>query len=194
MASRRRSPAHLDTPGGRCRAVAASRLPEDALVVVDSARILGQIEAMRRAFGRRVTHVHLYAPVDELRRRYGRRRGHDLPSYDEVSPTEAAIDSLIDDADVVIDTSRSTAADVTVRAASHLGLTGRDTGRLVDVIVGGQWAPRAKATSPTTSRPNMTTCSGSAARMRATRSSGTPVASTPTTSCLPARAPARRTS
>ncbi|MDX6479700.1 MAG: adenylosuccinate synthase, partial [Gaiellaceae bacterium] len=127
-------------------AVTTSRLPEDAIVVVDSARILGQIEAMRRAFGRRVTHVHLYAPVDELRRRYGRRRGRDLPSYDEVrrNPTEAAIDSLIEEADVVIDTSRSTAADVTVRAASHLGLTGRDTGRLVDVIVGGQYGSEGK--------------------------------------------------
>lgn len=127
-------------------AVAASHLSEDAIIVVDSARILGQVEALRRAFGRRVTHVHLYAPVEELRRRYGRRRRRDLPSYDDVrrSPTEAAIDTLVDDADVVIDTSRSTAADVAVRAASHLGLTGRDTGRLVDVIVGGQYGSEGK--------------------------------------------------
>src|SRR2546428_714002 len=84
-------------------AVAASRLPEDAIVVVDAARILGQVEALRQAYGRRVTHVHLYAPDDELRRRYKRRRGRDLPSYEDVrrNATEAAIDSLIDDADVV---------------------------------------------------------------------------------------------
>jgi adenylosuccinate synthase len=127
-------------------AVATSRLSEDAIVVVDSARILGQVEALRRAFGRRVTHVHLHAPDDELRRRYRRRRGRDLPSYDEVrrNPTEAAIDSLIGEADVVIDTSRSTATDVAVRAASHLGLTSRDTGRLVDVIVGGQYGSEGK--------------------------------------------------
>jgi adenylosuccinate synthase len=127
-------------------AIAVSRLPEGALVVVDSARILGQIEAMRRAFGRRVTHVHLYAAGGELRRRYGRRRGRDLPLYDEIRshPTEAAIDSLMDEADVVVDTSRSTAADVTVRAASHLGLTSRDAGRLVDVIVGGQYGSEGK--------------------------------------------------
>lgn len=127
-------------------AVAASRLPEDAIVVVDSARILGQVEAMRHAFGRRVTHVHLHAPVDELRRRYRNRRGRDLPSYDEVrrNPTEAAIDSLIDEADVVIDTSRSTPTDVAVRAASHLGLIGRGTGRLIDVIVGGQYGSEGK--------------------------------------------------
>jgi adenylosuccinate synthase len=89
-------------------AVAASRLPEDAIVVVDSARILGQVEALRQAFGRRVTHVHVHAPDDELRRRYRPRRGRDLPSYDDVrrNPTEAAVDSLIDEADVVIDTSR----------------------------------------------------------------------------------------
>jgi adenylosuccinate synthase len=127
-------------------AVAASRLPEGAIVVVDSARTLGQVEALRQAYGRRVTHVHLYAPNDELRRRYKRRRGRDLPSYEDVrsNATEAAIDSLIDDADVVIDTSRSTASDVAVRAASHLGLTSRDTGRLVDVIVGGQYGSEGK--------------------------------------------------
>ncbi len=127
-------------------AVAASRQPEDALIVVDSARILGQIEALRQAFGRRITHVHLYAPDDELRRRYRRRRARDLPSYDDVrrNPTEAAIDSLIGEADVVIDTSRSTSPDVAVRAASHLGLTGRDTGQLVDVIVGGQYGSEGK--------------------------------------------------
>jgi len=127
-------------------AVATSRMPEDAIVVVDSARILGQVEELRRAFGRRVTHVHLYAPHDELRRRYRRRRGRDLPSYDDVrrNATEAAIDTLIDDADVVIDTSRSTASDVGVRAASHLGLTSRHAGQLVDVIVGGQYGSEGK--------------------------------------------------
>lgn len=136
--------------GGRWLAddvgVATSRFTDDALVVVDSARILGQVEALRRAFGRRVTHVHLFAPVDELARRYRRRRRRDLPSYDHVrrNPTEAAIDSMMDEADVVIDTSRSTAPDVAVRAASHLGLTGRDTGRLVDVIIGGQYGSEGK--------------------------------------------------
>lgn len=46
-----------------------SELPEDALVVVDSARIPNQIEGLRDAYGRRVVHIHLTAPRDELARR-----------------------------------------------------------------------------------------------------------------------------
>ena len=126
-------------------------LPAEALVVVDSVRILDQVEALRRAFGRQIVHVHL-AIEDEaaLERRYAERRGREdvieLPSYRDVSanPTERAIEALADDADVVIDTLRSDAADVEVRVAAHLGLRARDTGRLVDVLVGGQYGSEGK--------------------------------------------------
>jgi len=51
---------------------------------------------------------------------------------------------MAQDADVIIDTARCTAVDVEVRAAAHLGLSGRDTGPLVDVIVGGEYGSEGK--------------------------------------------------
>jgi len=45
---------------------------------------------------------------------------------------------------VVIDTRACTPADVLVRAATHLGLYTREYGRLVDVIVGGQFGSEGK--------------------------------------------------
>ena len=87
-----------------------SELPSNALIVVDSVRIKGQIDALRKTFGRRVIHVHLDAPFEELQRRYGRRpkKITELPTYDDVrkDPTEAAVGDLEADADIVVDTSR----------------------------------------------------------------------------------------
>jgi adenylosuccinate synthase len=58
------------TTGGRwvaeAVARAASRLSENAVVIVDSARIKDQIDAIRDAFGARVVHVHLTASITEL--------------------------------------------------------------------------------------------------------------------------------
>lgn len=127
----------------------ANSLEADAIIVVDSARILAQIEGLRIAFGRRVVHLHLQAPPDVISARYEGRRGSsnlvEMSSYSEVreNPTEAAIDQLAEHADVVIDTARCTAEDVFTRAASHLGLTSRSN-RLVDVIVGGQYGSEGK--------------------------------------------------
>ena len=48
------------------------------LYVVDSVRIPGQIEAIRRAYGAEVHHIHLTATDEELRKRYeGRSREDD---------------------------------------------------------------------------------------------------------------------
>src|SRR5690606_20309107 len=112
------------------------------VVVLDSARIPEQIEAIRKGYGNRVYHVHLEASIDVLRSRYKERRTggiKELGSYDLVmqNPTEAAVDRLRDEADVVISSDRSTIRDVLLRAASHAGLFGRAFERVVDVIVGG---------------------------------------------------------
>ena len=123
-------------------------LPSDALVLVDAVRIERQVKAVREAFGSRVTHVHLTAPVDELARRYrGRRRElQELSSYRQVrsNPTEQRVELLAQLADVVVDTHRSTPAEVVVRVASRLGLYGRSYDRLVDVLVGGQYGSEGK--------------------------------------------------
>ena len=48
-------------------------LHEDAEVVVDAVRIKQQISAIREAFGHRVVHVHLTAPIEVLAKRYAAR-------------------------------------------------------------------------------------------------------------------------
>src|SRR5262245_57575698 len=53
----------------------STELPTDALIVVDSVRILSQIDWIRRGFGPSVIHVHLEASDKDLRKRYaGRKR------------------------------------------------------------------------------------------------------------------------
>ena len=97
--------------------------PMDAMVLVDSVRIARQVKAIRKAFGPRVTHVHLTAPIDELARRYRDRPKalKELPSYRQVrsNPTEKNIESLTRLADVVVDTHRSTPEEVVIRVAAR---------------------------------------------------------------------------
>lgn len=121
-------------------------------VLVDAVRLPSQVEAIRRAFGQRVIHVHLTAPLEELARRFETRRSasaesmRELPTYAEVAadPTEARVDRLRRYADIVIDTLRCTKDDVIVRAAAHLGLYGRGCDQLVDVLVGGEFGSEGK--------------------------------------------------
>jgi adenylosuccinate synthase len=124
-------------------------LPKGETVVIDAVRTLEQIEALRSGLSRPVVHVHLTAPDDVLERRYRNRpktRFKERGSYAEVlsNRTEKLVPTLAGDADVVIDTGRSTKKDVEVRAASYLGLNARDPGALVDVIVGGQYGSEGK--------------------------------------------------
>ncbi len=123
--------------------------PEDAVVLVDSVRIAAQVEAVRKAFGSRVSHVHLTAATDALAKRYADRpkaETREFGSYAEArkNPTEAGVDDLGAIADVCIDTQRCDAEDVAVRVAAHLGLFGRGVERLVDVLIGGQYGSEGK--------------------------------------------------
>lgn len=121
---------------------------DDAVVVVDAVRIQAQIDAVRRAYGPRVFHIHLDAPRDVLAKRYAKRRGgiREFKSYDEVlqNRTERRVDRLQVVADAVIDTNRCTKGDVVIRAASRLGLYGREYERLVDVMIGGEYGSEGK--------------------------------------------------
>ena len=124
-------------------------LPGDALVVIDSARIEGQIDAVRQGYGRRVVHIHLTAPDDELKRRYADREDpklKELSKHEDTlqNPTERAVPELQAIADVVIDTKESTKEDVLVRAAGHIGLFPRGHDGTVDVLVGGQYGSEGK--------------------------------------------------
>lgn len=123
----------------------------DGHVVVDSVRIKKQIDGVRRAFGSQVIHIHLRADDERiLKRRYNARRRRaritELPSYEDArrDPTEKAVDTLKEYADVVIDTGRCDDSDATVRVASRLGLYGRRVQPLVDVLIGGQFGSEGK--------------------------------------------------
>jgi adenylosuccinate synthase len=123
-------------------------LPDGAIILVDSVRIEAQIEAIRQAYGPRVFHIHLQASDQELTRRYNERPNDikELASYSDAkkNKTERQVARLADIADVVIDSERCTEHDVHVRAASYLGLYGREYLRLVDVFVGGQYGSEGK--------------------------------------------------
>lgn len=120
------------------------------LAIVDAARVAGQIEGLRRAFGREVKHVHVTASPETRAGRFEKRRSRaeitESATYGEVSadPTEAEIDGLASIADVAIDTDRVTEEDVVIRAAAQLGLLDRDHGPSVDVIVGGLYGSEGK--------------------------------------------------
>ena len=125
-------------------------LEENAVVVVDAVRIADQIEAVRKAYGHRVFHIHLEAPEHVLASRYKSRKREkhfkEFASYAQVleNPTERQVESLAAIADVVIKTDRCTKNDVVTRAACHLGLYGREYLRLVDVLVGGEYGSEGK--------------------------------------------------
>ena len=118
-------------------------------MALDSVRTRDQVEALRDAFGPIVTHIHVTAPSEVLKKRYDQRRQRErreLAAYEQVrqNQTELHVDSLQDVADIVIDTNRCTSEDVLVRAASHLRLFGNHSAGYVDVLVGGQYGSEGK--------------------------------------------------
>jgi adenylosuccinate synthase len=144
----------LDKVGGRWIADAlAAKLQvtgasADAMVVVDSVRREAQVDALRRAFGVRVVHLHLTAREDILEQRYRDRAGvrGDTETYADARahPTEARIEELARIADFVIDTSRCDEADVRTVASHRLGFFPNPEHRLVDVLIGGEYGSEGK--------------------------------------------------
>ena len=118
------------------------------LYVVDSVRILGQIKAIRRAYGAEVHHIHLTATEKELRERYEARSREDdeAVAYDELkrNRTERHIEKLADVADIVVSTDRCSEEAVLVRATALLNLYPRSNDALVDVLIGGQFGSEGK--------------------------------------------------
>lgn len=118
------------------------------LYVVDSVRILGQIKAIRRAYGAEVHHIHLTATEEELRTRYESRsrEGDEAVAYDELkrNRTERDIEKLAAVADIVVSTDRCSEEAVLVRATALLNLYPRSNDALVDVLIGGQFGSEGK--------------------------------------------------
>lgn len=118
------------------------------LFVVDSVRILGQVDAVRKAYGADVHHVHLTATDLELRTRFDERsRTVDQQiSYDKLkaNKTEKGVEKLADVADVVVSTDKCSKEAVLVRATALLNLYPRSNEALVDVLIGGQYGSEGK--------------------------------------------------
>jgi adenylosuccinate synthase len=120
------------------------------LVIIDAARVAGQIEGLRRAFGRQVRHVHVTASRETCARRYNNRLAREglvnEPSYSDVvaDSTEAQIETLGPMADIAIDTDRMSHEDVVVRVAAQLGLLDREHAPTVDAVIGGSYGSEGK--------------------------------------------------
>jgi adenylosuccinate synthase len=116
--------------------------------VIDSARISGQVTAVREAYGTAVHHIHLDASDTVLAERYARRsdKTKEFERYDDVrrSKTEREVRKLAELADTVVATDRCTPEAVLVRAIALLGLYPRISTPLVDVLVGGQYGSEGK--------------------------------------------------
>jgi adenylosuccinate synthase len=87
--------------------------------IIDSARISGQVKAVRDAYGTAVHHIHLDASDAVLADRYAKRgtKTKEFERYADVqrSKTEREVRSLADLADTVVATDRCTPEAVLVR-------------------------------------------------------------------------------
>lgn len=123
------------------------------LYIIDSARILKQIQHVREAYSYFVFHIHLEASKSSLEERfYARGEIKELPANEQKEkyqryksdPTEQQVNTLKDEADLVIDTDMCNAEDVFIRVASFFNLLPSTSNELVDVIVGGQFGSEGK--------------------------------------------------
>src|SRR5712691_9676333 len=103
---------------------AGDRSQERQIIVVDAIRTLEQLVGLRKAAAGtwRILHVHLAGDAKLLARRHEGRRD-DGSAWDQAmrAPTEAAVQALEAEADVVIDTTRGTPTDVAARVGARLG-------------------------------------------------------------------------
>jgi ribose 1,5-bisphosphokinase PhnN len=93
--------------------------------VIDSARIPGQVTAIREAYGTAVHHIHVHASDDVLAKRYAERDGRtkEFERYEDVrrNKTEREVRKLVHLADTVVATDRCTPEAVLVRSIALLG-------------------------------------------------------------------------
>ncbi len=129
--------------------VAAADTIADAVIVVDAVRRAEQVQHLRERFPGRVRHVHLVVDDEILERRHGTRRSGvaEPAAYDAVRahPTEAGVPDLASDADVVFDPTRLDDRSIAAVILAGEGvMEGSNGGRLVDVVVGGQYGSEGK--------------------------------------------------
>ena len=118
------------------------------LLLLDAARIEGQVRALQERYRDGVFHIHLNAHPGELERRYATRKSElkEYSTYAEAQRhgTEAQVGTLAAIADAVLETDHSGAETLAVTAMAMLGTCVKKPERLVDVIVGGQYGSEGK--------------------------------------------------
>jgi adenylosuccinate synthase len=126
---------------------------KSSFYVVDSIRILKQINHFRKAFSFSVVHVHLSASESCLKERFftkeefrDLRREKAIEKYKiaKSDETERQVHTLSNGADLIIDTDRCTEDDVLIRATGFLKLLHSTCNGFVDVIIGGQFGSEGK--------------------------------------------------
>lgn len=118
-------------------------------IVVDSVRIVDQIDAIRDQYWPNVLHIHLTAPKDDLLKRFNSREKLGMSvdiNYEDIqqNPSEIRIEKLANTADLNIDTKRCTRYDVLTKALSFIDVSGANGRGYVDVIIGGQYGSEGK--------------------------------------------------
>jgi adenylosuccinate synthase len=119
------------------------------LIVVDAVRTLEQVGTCRRALSvsARVVHIHLTGQAELLSERFASRarEGDAGLSWRQAmqAPQEMTTASLAEVADLVVDTTPLTPADVAVRVDAHIRPRMRRAPN-IDVLVGGQWGSEGK--------------------------------------------------
>lgn len=121
--------------------------------VVDSVRILAQVQHIREAYSYFVYHIHLEASAETLEKRFYERGEIQALSKDEqtakytrykADTTEQKVNDLKNEADLVINTDRCNDEDVFIRVSSFFRLLAPTHNELVDVIIGGQFGSEGK--------------------------------------------------
>ena len=121
---------------------------DTSILILDSARIAKQVEALRSRFGEKVIHIHLYADDDVLEARYKNRETdvREFESYAKAAEhgTDTQVPTLAAIADLVLDATAATSEDLAVTAMAWLGRPALPLQRTLDVIVGGQYGSEGK--------------------------------------------------
>ncbi len=129
-------------------------LPRLTPIVVDNIQTDAQLKHFRRVHAWQIAHAHLYAPREELERRFKKKSRKKAKGRSKAVKVKfLEVDHLKDekdilsfkhDADVRINTARTDGRDTLVRVAARLGLYPPPDVRFVDVVVGGQFGSEGK--------------------------------------------------
>ena len=142
---------NLETAGAwvaDATAAASADCEDGTILLINSVRIVPQVNELRKRFRESLFHIHLRASDEELCRRYLARHSavRGFTTYAEVraNATEAAVGALAVVADIVLDADTNDVAALVSAAMAAQGIYRPPFERLVDVIIGGQYGSEGK--------------------------------------------------